>query len=340
MKTVLKLTLLLLISISCVSQESKSEKITNPVLDSIIQVAKLHSVYTKKVNWKRLEKDMHAIKEDSIHSIIAPVKHMLKELGDTHGYLMINNRRYAQIGVKHNIPSRKTNPKIAQELYQRMAKRAVNYSLLEKKIAYIEIPMVINNNHEIMNKIRQAICELNQKNPLGWIIDLRANMGGNLYPMAAGIGQLLPNLPFGGGTKDGQTYHLKWKLEKGNFYMNDIAMTEIPLDCKSPHRTTKIAVLTSRYTASSGEALASGFKGQKDIKIFGEQTIGASTTINWYPINDTITFCPTVDFYMSENKTVHKDGIIPDTFVQEQLNPKNLMKGKTINTAIQWLTKN
>jgi len=325
----------------CTSQNSKSQTSTLQILDSIIQIAKRNSVYTKNVNWKHLKKEMHslALKTDSINSVIAPIKYMFKEIGDTHGYVMIDNNRYAQIGVEHTIESRKTDPIIAQKLYQRMAKKEITFKLLSNNIAYIEIPMVINNDAIVITKIRKAICILKAKKPVGWIIDLRANMGGNLYPMVAGIGELIPNLPFGGGTKDEINYHLKWKIENGNFYMNNIAMSEVSLNCNTTSKTTKIAVLTSRYTASSGEAIASGFKGHKKIKLFGEQTIGASTTINWYPINDKITFCPTIDYYMSEDKTVHKDGVIPDIIIQKKLSLKNLTQGLTIDTATQWLIK-
>jgi C-terminal processing protease CtpA/Prc len=327
--------------LSCSSQDLKHKKETLLVLDSIIKIAKKHSVYTKNANWDRLKKEMNDIelKADSSTSIIAPVKYMLKKLGDTHGYLMINNVRHAQIGVSHNNEIRKANPIIAQKLYQRMSRKKISSKLLNNNIAYIEIPMVINNNLAVMNKIRKAICSLKLTKPKGWIIDLRTNMGGNLYPMAAGIGELIPNLPFGGGTKDGINYNLKWEIKNGNFYMDNIPMTETPLDCETVSSPEKIAVLTSRYTASSGEAIASGLKSHQKIKLFGEQTIGASTTINWYPINKKITFCPTIDYYMSEDKTVHKDGIIPDVLIQEKLPLKNLTQGATINAAIDWLIK-
>ena len=340
MNIILRLSILLL-TIGCTSQNHKSKKESLLVLDSIIKIAELNSVYTQNVNWNTLKKEMYSIelKSDSINSIIAPVTYMYQKIGDTHGYLMINNQRHAQKGIEHIIEKRKTDPKIAYQIYQRIAKKDITFKLLRNNIAYIEIPMIINNDSLIITKIRKAICFLKAKNPNGWIIDLRTNMGGNLSPMAAGIGELFPSLSFGGGTKDGINFNLKWKLENGNFYMNNIPMSEIPLICNQNSKPTKIAVLTSRYTASSGEAIASGLKGQKNIKLFGEQTIGAATTINWYPINDKINLCPAIDYYMSEDKTVHKDGVIPDIIIEEKLNLKDLTTSITLNTATQWLIK-
>ena len=340
MNIILRLSLLLL-SIGCVSQNHKPKKESLLVLDSIIKIAELNSVYTKNVNWNKLKKEMYSIelKSDSINSIIAPVTYMYQKIGDTHGYLMINNQRHGQKGIEHTIEKRKTDPKLAYQIYQRIAKKDITFKLLSNNIAYIEIPMVINNDSLIITKIRKAICFLKAKKPNGWIIDLRTNMGGNLSPMAAGIGGLFPNLPFGGGTKDGIRFNLKWKLENGNFYMNNIPISEIPLNCNIASKSTRVAVLISRYTASSGEAIASGLKGQKNIKVFGEQTIGAATTINWYPINDKITLCPAIDYYMSEDKTVHRDGVIPDVLIEEKLELKELTKGITISTATQWLIK-
>lgn len=131
MNIILRLSLLLL-SVGCISQNSKYKKESLFVLDSIIQIAKLNSVYTQNVNWHNLKKEMYSIelKTDSANSIIAPVKYMFKKLGDTHGYLMINNNRHAQIGIEHTIESRKTNPIIAQKLYQRMSKKEISFKLL------------------------------------------------------------------------------------------------------------------------------------------------------------------------------------------------------------------
>ena len=42
---------------------------------------------------------------------------------------------------------------------------------------------------------------------------------------------------------------------------------------------------------------------------------------------------------MSEDKTVHRDGVIPDVLIEEKLELKELTKGITISTATQWLTK-
>lgn len=340
MNTILRFSLLLL-TIGCTTQNHKLKKESLLILDSIIKIAELNSVYTKDVNWNTLKKEMYSIelKSDSINSIIAPVTYMYQKIGDTHGYLMVANQRHAQKGIEHKVKKRKTDPKLAYQIYQRVAKKDINYKFLSNNIAYIEIPMVINNDSLIITKIRKTICFLKAKKPNGWIIDLRTNMGGNLSPMAAGIGELFPNLPFGGGTKDGISFNLKWKLENGNFYMNKVSMTEIPLNCNQILKTAKIAVLTSRYTASSGEAIAAGLKGHKNIKLFGEQTIGAATTINWYPINDKITLCPAIDYYMSEDKTVHRDGVIPDIIIEEKLKLKNLTTGITFNTAVQWLLK-
>ncbi len=45
--------------------------------------------------------------------------------------------------------------------------------------------------------MHRKIAEQDSKNLLGWIVDLRWNSGGNMWPMIAGIGPLLGNGTYG-----------------------------------------------------------------------------------------------------------------------------------------------
>ena len=188
-----------------------------------------------------------------------------------------------------------------------------------------------------INEIRDVICNLKIKNPKGWIIDLRCNIGGNMNPMLAGIAELIPNANLGGDTKDGTNFYSKWSFKEGNFYENGNSNYKTDLKCENLKNDSRIAVLTSKYTASAGEVVTSSLKGQKNIRIIGQKTSGLSSTNGWFVLSDKWIFAPMTAYYMSEDKTVHNDGIIPDIEIQENLDLDNLLNGKIINRAFKWI---
>lgn len=68
--------------------------------------------------------------------------------------------------------------------------------ITDDSIAYIEIPLIMpyGGDGVITNtiKIRDKICELKAQNPIGWVIDLRGNLGGNMYTLLIGLAGILP----------------------------------------------------------------------------------------------------------------------------------------------------
>ena len=109
--------------------------------------------------------------------------------------------------------------------------------------------------------------------------------------------------------------------------------------CDVNKSNKKVAVLIGRYTLSSGELVASGLKGQENILLFGEQTGGWSSTNGFFQITSNVTINPAVSYYMSEDKTAHMDGVIPDVIIQEKFDYKAPLVGKVMEEAIDWINE-
>ncbi len=337
-------SLIFLVFFNCVNAQ---EKLNNEkLLDSIIILAKENSVYTKKVDWNMVSKKVKAIldlKDSTSNALIKPTQLLLTELNDFHGALQINGQRYMGDVKKDVTFSYETNQEIPSKLYQESIKGyKIEAKMLTKNIGYIVIPTInIGGDQNAIdlatNTIRDSICKLLSKNPSKLIIDLRTNLGGNMYPMLSGLGLLFPNMNLGGDSKDGESFYSKWELKEGNLYMWESQMTSIPINCECKNEIKKYVVLTSRYTTSSGEVVASSLKGQKNITLLGEQTAGYSSTNSWFQLTKVIVFSPAIAYYMSTDKTFHKNGIIPDIEIEEVIDLDNLKKGKTIDKAIEIL---
>jgi len=73
--------------------------------------------------------------------------------------------------------------------------------------AYVIVPMCIgrfaawekngSDFQQFADKLHGLVLELQARKPVGWIIDLRGNGGGNMWPMLAGIGVVLGEADLG-----------------------------------------------------------------------------------------------------------------------------------------------
>lgn len=104
----------------------------------------------------------------------------------------------------------------------------------------------------------------------GWVIDLRGNTGGNMYPMLSGLAPLLPN-------GDAFSFATRWGDSTTVTVQEDgVGMGRTVTSVgKQPKITgTPIAVLQDELTASSGEAVATAFRGVEGAESFGTPSAG------------------------------------------------------------------
>lgn len=109
----------------------------------------------------------------------------------------------------------------------------------------------------------------------GWIIDLRHNTAGNMWPMIAGLGPVL-----GSGTVGSFTYpdgrSEPWEISDGVSLWDGAPMVSNGMDGDAPERRPT-AVLIGGRTGSSGEAVTVAFHGADEARFFGYPTAGLTT---------------------------------------------------------------
>ena len=330
------LLLLICLSISFQLLGQPTYKKLKNELDEMIQHAQENSLYREKVNWLLIKKEMYQLSKEAktIADLSPSLKYMLKELGDDHGRIYHNNRpiAYYSSGLKEH------HETFSSDIYNEIQQGQTYFfkaELLEKKIGYIRIVgMPVGDNQKMAKGIQDKVCELAQKGAKEWIIDLRYNGGGNMHPMAEGIAAIIGDGKVGGtsGLTDSES-HL-WKVVQGDFYYGNFSI-QLENDC-SLEKDTKVAVLTSVYTASSGEVIAVIFKGRENTKFFGEKTIGMITATDWKVINDNTFMTISVSYYKDRLGNVYKNYVDVDENIA--FSPeKNLSTDEGVKTAIKWL---
>lgn len=144
-----------------------------------------------------------------------------------------------------------------------------------------------------------------------WIVDLRGNTGGNMWPMIAGVGPILGEGPLGSFV-DADSARRTWVYQKGQARLDDevIAAARPGYALRVPR--ARVAVLVDGRTASSGEALAVAFRARGDVRFFGEPTWGLSTANAPFLLSDGAVMVLTVSTMSDRSGAVYGRGLVPD----------------------------
>ena len=169
---------------------------------------------------------------------------------------------------------------------------------LTDDVGYINIPPTSKSLTRSYSSVaHQRIRELDQCPTCVWIVDLRNNIGGNLYLMLAAVGPILGEGELG-GLVDASGSRQLWEYRKGSVFEGGRcrASTRHAYRLKQP--MPAVAVLTSRLTASAGEAVVVAFRGRPNTRCFGEPTAGVPTGLDNKALPDggllrlsTVAFC-------------------------------------------------
>ncbi|MFI6690103.1 S41 family peptidase [Streptomyces sp. NPDC050485] len=146
------------------------------------------------------------------------------------------------------------------------------------RIGYVSLPGVHGSDSAYAQYVRQgreAVARANRPGACGWVVDLRDNSGGNMWPMLAVVAPVLGNGTVGMFV-DSDGKKSAWTIENGSpredgtsFGWGDSAPVA--------HASAPVAVLTSGETASSGEAVVVAFRGRPATRFFGQYTGGIPT---------------------------------------------------------------
>lgn len=186
---------------------------------------------------------------------------------------------------------------------------------LPENIGYVAVSSFTGSNDEeslaFAESIQQKIAEDDNENISGWIVDLRGNAGGNMWPMLAGLGPILGEGVAGYFiTPDDNEF--PWSYTNGASIsgQNPIVQLSNPYDLINPN--PKVAVLIDNGVASSGEAIAVSFIGRSNTKSFGSATCGLSTGNSTFNLSNSSTLFLTTVYFADRDKNQFGGQLLPD----------------------------
>jgi hypothetical protein len=220
-----------------------------------------------------------------------------------------------------------------------------------KVFAHLVVPMCLGKYseweknagdfQEFAEKLHALVTDLHAQKPHGWLIDLRGNGGGNMWPMLAGIGAVLGEGDLGTFVSaDGE--RVPWYYKAGKAGTRDSkGEVEIAAHVENPPFALPelpwVAVLLDRSTASLGEAVAISFTGRPRARSFGEHTAGFSTSNERYRLSDGAALFLCVGIEADRTGYRYPDGIDPDVKLPSPDSRPTEEKDAVLQAAEDWI---
>ncbi len=293
-------------------------------LDTALDLIELHAVNRAKLNWP-------AIRQQALSSASAAVTP-----GDTYPAIAVVLGQLGVNGHSRLIPlEQKTALLLPLSPSQLPSGR-----LLPGRIGYVALPGIDEAFADPYLAAGTAVMRrLLAGKPGGWIIDLRSNAGGDVWPMLGAVQPLLGSGTIGSFVAPPAPPSVvrvtPTEITQGSEV--SIRMSAAPQQGAS---TDPVVVLTGPTTGSSGEFAAIAFRGRPCTTSMGSATYGVPTGNTDYPLSDGADLRLTIAF--EADRTGH---VYPDAPIQPgtQVDTANYFAtwrptDPAIRSANRWLT--
>lgn len=299
--TIFFASLFALNSFSQIKDKEELKKVSNEILTYINK----YSIVTDSINWKEFKEDISTkIAQlndiDSNGIIFSSILNKLRQYGDFHSF-------YYDKSKSKKLVSNDTTLKYPSS------------KIIDNSIGYLSLPTHLSmnekDNSNYADTLRKQIELLDKNYSIkGWVVDLRENRGGNMWPMLAGLNPIIEDGTVGYFVTKGKA--IKWKSNSKNTY-------------KCKNLNNRIAILIDTSTASSGEMTAISLLGRKDSKSFGKRTSGYTTANENYKLSNGAMLFLATAYCEDRTKKKYIGKIIPDVEVLEN--------AETISESKKWL---
>jgi len=299
-------------------------------LDSAIDIMRQHALHGEGIDWDALRTEAFKRAGGAFNPIdtYPAIYWALVQLGDPASHLrlppglfpdQIALMQQAEKEAAANAPAgTKTATPAPTPFATRRLPEGHIVTVQGKNFGYLVLPRCSAKDDDgqllYAADVRRILSQLSAQNPAGWIVDLRGNTGGDMWPMLTGIGPILGDGAVGSFVAaDG---NMTWFYKDGETgTRNPAGLETVSLTLRdgpvlSP--SVPIAVLIDSSTASSAEAIAIAFHGRPDTRFFGTHTAGKSTAVQPFKLSDGAEIYLTTAIDADRTGKAFPDGFTPD----------------------------
>lgn len=312
--------LLLAFVAACQPASEPAPKPINPAVElylrRILDAMEANSINRKTIDWAAFRNEImeKAAGAQSNAAAYLAIQLALTRLGDQHSFFRTPDGQVI-LGLG----------------YPNCQAAAASAPPPDSSIGYVKVSAFTKQGLEAMafaETIQNTIRKADKPTLRGWIVDLRGNLGGNMWPMLAGVGPILGE-GVAGYFIDPNGQATGWGYEKASSVDNGSVVVTINYPYQLIRPSAKVAVLTDGATTSSGEAIAIAFRERPNTRSFGAPTCGQSTANRTFAFTDGATLNLTVAVMADRTRKVYGKSLAPD--VPED-NPEAVVR-----KALEWL---
>lgn len=329
------MSFLLLLNSSCKGNELKN-KSPHDYFKDAVTVIQSKALKSSQVDWSTVLPKAKSLVSSArtTQDTYPAISYILGELKDQHSMLI--TKQGLSVTANRNFTQVEKCPRVSASGFRELNGKRVGFL----NITGFGASNQDNSAQTFAQDVQKEIANVGKVS--GWIIDLRSNSGGNMWPMLVGIGPIL-----GSGTLGYFKYpncSVAWFYEQGragviNKAVGKHANFEMK-DCLPDFPSAPVAVLVSKETASSGEAVAISFKGRPKTVLLGTHTRGLSTNNEIIKLSDGAKLALTTSGETDRNGILYDSGIEPDIVVAQGTAAYGSEDDPAIKRALIWIIEN
>jgi carboxyl-terminal processing protease len=212
-------------------------------LDHVLELLESESLNRARLDWGELRASAYrmAAGAQSPRDTYAAITHVVSSLGDQHSRFVPPIAALAEMA---QIPEAALRAVVERPGLEPESRRA------DARVGYIRVPAFSGRDPaDFARRVAERVLEVDGPEVCGWIVDVRGNGGGNMWPMLQGLLPILgEGVPGYFVYPDGEW--TAWLVERS------------VVEGRLSRDRVAVAVLQDEETASSGEAVVVAFRGR------------------------------------------------------------------------------
>jgi len=319
------------------------------IMEAIVAVQGM-AYRSGQVDWPALEGELRTTARSAADTVdMLPIYHrLLQALGDGHSFVQAPEAAAKAYVERYGREPFQKERKDIQSTF--LDRSRIEHQFFElpsgKSIQWVTVPKVNGIEQRAQDYAAHlfiATADVPART-CGYILDVRGNTGGNIWPMLTGLSGLLGDGPSNGQTNADGSVSIYAELRegsaiitqegegRGNTLIRSASWRPIPELAQAP-----VAVLTDDATASSGEGVAVAFRGRPSTRFFGQPTWGVSTANSEHMLSDGVNLVVTVGVMTDRNGVPYPNGLTPDEAVAFGPGDPNDPADAQVEAAKAWL---
>jgi C-terminal processing protease CtpA/Prc len=261
------------VSLTSVGEATPTSDQARAYLVEALDLLQRHHIRSASVDWERLRADALSIAEgaQTARETYGAIRYAISRLGERHtAFIAPASATAGGARPERRWPTAEINGRIGS-------------------VRLTPLSMVGPGGPEAARLYAETlgaeVRRLDAADVCGWVIDLRGDSGGNMWPMLNGLKSLLGDPPFGAFVTP-QGAVSSWVEISGVVAEARDVPRSPPTAPKSHKSRAPIALLIGPQTASSGEMVAIALQGRPQTRSFGSQTAGLVTANQSFVLSD------------------------------------------------------